>query len=200
MLNLTNIETEDGFYETDLSELEGADLTKLPEDLALHIFGSDLPECSIIRQGDILKIQIEEHIYSKYWFHKYHAKVFADAMLRAIRRLTAEGLPFSDAEIESDDVHLFVRWTLSEVSTIDSKDLRNNINLAFESVYGGGEADVFFLAEAKGRIRRSSGAAGIYAGKLTVDLAAMADADHQDDQPVVDNFVDNAIVTDADAV
>ncbi len=83
-----------------------------------------------------MKIQIEEHIYTKYWIHKFHATVFAEAMIKAVKRLTVEGLPFSDAEIESDDdIHLFIRWTLTVSASINSKTLQNKIHHAFDVVY-----------------------------------------------------------------
>ncbi len=37
-------------------------------------------------------------------------------------------------------------------------------------------------------------------GSLSINLAAVTDADHENNQLVIDNFVDYAIVTDADAV
>jgi hypothetical protein len=57
-------------------------------------------------------------------------------MMKAIKRLKLEGAPFSDEELdEEDEVHIFVRWTLTEPSNIDSKTLQENINLAFDSVF-----------------------------------------------------------------
>lgn len=136
MIDFSDIEDEDDFYETDLSEIEGTDFTQLPEGLVLHVLDDYFPECSISRQGQILNIEIEEHIYTKYWYHKYHASVFAEAMVKAIKRLKSEGLPFSQGEIENDDdPHLFVRWTLFEPTTIKSDELKSNINIAFETVY-----------------------------------------------------------------
>ena len=37
-------------------------------------------ETAIWREGDSLFIEITEHIYTKFWWHKYHAMVFAEAM------------------------------------------------------------------------------------------------------------------------
>jgi hypothetical protein len=127
---------EDDYYETDLSELDGTVFNDMPENFSIHLLADNFPECYITRKGDVLKIQIEEHIYTKYWFHKFHASVFADAMIKAIKRLTAEGMTFSDEELEEDDdVHLFVRWTLNEPITIDSNTLKTHIDLAFDYVF-----------------------------------------------------------------
>jgi len=124
------------FEEISFSELSNRDLTTLDENVSYNIFENNFPQCSITRLGDSLLIRIEEHIYTKYWFHKYHASVFATAMMKAIMRLKLEGIPFSDEELdEEDEVHIFVRWTLTEPSNIDSKILSENINIAFDSVF-----------------------------------------------------------------
>ena len=131
-----NEENLDNYEEISFAELSGLDLTTLPEGVSYHIFENNFPDCSISRNGDKLDIRLEEHIYTKYWFHKYHAAVFADAMIKAIKRLKIEGVPFSDEEFDNEDeVHLFIRWTLTEPATIDSKTLSENINLAFDSVF-----------------------------------------------------------------
>lgn len=139
MTDLNDIDHNDGFEDYEdisLAELSDLDLTTLPEEVAYHVFENNFPDCSISRHGDKLEIRIEEHIYTKYWFHKYHASVFADAMIKAIKRLRIEGVPFSDEELDNDDeVHIFIRWTLIEPTTIDSKTLSENINLAFDSVF-----------------------------------------------------------------
>lgn len=133
------IETEDdfdNFKDISFSELSDIDLRTIDESVTYNIFEDNFPQCTITRLGDKLLIRIEEHIYTKYWFHKYHASVFSEAMIKSIKRLRLEGVPFTDEELDQDDeVHIFVRWTLTESSSIDSKTLAENINLAFESVF-----------------------------------------------------------------
>jgi len=122
--------------EISFSELSEYNFTVLPENTTYHIFESNFPVCYVSRENDKLLIQIEEHIYTKYWFHKYHASVFADAMLKAIKRLTIEGFPFSNEELDNeDDVHVFVRWTLTESININSTSLSEHISMAFDSVF-----------------------------------------------------------------
>lgn len=136
MIDFTDIETDEGIYETDFSELGNTDLTTIPEDVTLHILDNNFPECYISRKDKNIEIQIEEHIYTKYWFHKYHAQVFAEAMIKAIKRLEKEGVPFSGSELDNEDeVHIFVRWVLTEPSNITTKKLFENINAAFNSVF-----------------------------------------------------------------
>ena len=133
---ITNEEDFDDLEDISFSEFSKFDLTKLDENVSYNIFEGNFPQCTITRRNDKLLIRIEEHIYTKYWFHKYHASVFATAMMKAIKRLQLEGIPFSDAELDDEDeVHIFVRWTLTEPSNIDNKTLSENINIAFDSVF-----------------------------------------------------------------
>lgn len=107
----------------------------IDESVTYYIFEDNFPQCIITRLGDKLLIRIGEHIYTKYWFDKYHASVFSDAMRKNIKRLILEGVPFTDEELDQDDeVHIFVWYTLTEPSSIDSKTLSENINLAFNRV------------------------------------------------------------------
>lgn len=130
------LDEDEDFQEITLAELKTADLATLPENISYQIFEDNFPACYISRDNDNLIIRIEEHIYTKYWFHKYHAYVFAEAMIKAIKRLKSEGASFSDAELDNDDeVHIFVRWTLTESVHIDVDKLAENINFAFESVF-----------------------------------------------------------------
>lgn len=134
--DIANEEDFDDLKDISLSELSWLDLTTIDENVSYNIFDDNFPQCTITRLGDKLRIRIEEYIYTKYWFHKYHASVFANAMMKAIKRLQLEGVPFSDEELDEDDeVHIFVRWTLTEPSNINSKALSENINLAFDSVF-----------------------------------------------------------------
>lgn len=136
LLELQSEEEFEDFQEISFSELRKLDLTTIPENVSFHVFENNFPECSITRQGDNLQIRIEEHIYTKYWYHKYHASVFAEAMIKAIKRLRIEGIPFSDEELDDEDeVHLFVRWTLTEATKIDPLILGENINVAFDTVF-----------------------------------------------------------------
>jgi hypothetical protein len=126
----------DDFEEISFSEFGNMNFENLDENITYQIFENNFPSCSITRLRDKLLVRIEEHIYTKYWFHKYHASVFSEAMIKAIKRLRIEGVPFSDDELENEDeVHIFVRWTLTEPVNINSKTLAQNINLAFDTVF-----------------------------------------------------------------
>ena len=111
-------------------------LAKLRRDEVLTMFESDFPETAIWREGDSLVIEITEHIYTKFWWHKYHAMVFAEAMARATKRLASEGNPFSLAEIENDDEpHIFVRWTVRLPKSSTSKNVIACTKEAYELVW-----------------------------------------------------------------
>ena len=122
--------------EASLDDLQNCDLSILPEGITLSVFESDFPEALIWRESESIVAEITEHIYSKYWWHKYHARVFADAMGRAVKRLEHEGHPISEATIESDeDIHIFVRWKLVLPSQTPGAELIESINAAFELVW-----------------------------------------------------------------
>jgi hypothetical protein len=133
---MENEDIFEDYEEISFSEFCKLDFTTLDENISYSIFEDNFPQCSITRLGDKLAIRLEEHIYTKYWFHKYHASVFAEAMIKAIKRLRLEGVPFIDEELDEDDeVHIFVRWTLTEPSNIAGNSLGENINIAFDSVF-----------------------------------------------------------------
>ncbi|MBW1999916.1 MAG: hypothetical protein JRJ29_18390 [Deltaproteobacteria bacterium] len=122
--------------EASVGDFQDSDLSKLPENIAISVFESDFPETLIWREGESIVTEITEHIYSKYWWHKYHARVFADAMDRAVKRLEHEGHPISDATIESDeDIHIFVRWKLTLPRETSGTVLIDSIKAAFDLVW-----------------------------------------------------------------
>ena len=56
--------------------------------------------------------EIQEHLYTKFWEHKFSAYAFGEAMKRAVRRLTHEGHPFAEPSRDAEEVRIFVRWQL----------------------------------------------------------------------------------------
>ena len=119
-----------------LSELDGTIFKNIPEGISLNIFENDFPETFFWREKGKVIVEITEHIYSKYWWHKYHASVFADAMIRAVKRLQSENHPFREATIESDeDIHIFVRWQLELPETVDATKLIESIKSANNLVW-----------------------------------------------------------------
>ena len=91
---MENEEVFDDLEEIAFSEFSELDFTTIDEKVTYNIFEDNFPECLITRLEDKLQIRIEEHIYTKYWFHKYHAFVFAEAMIKAIKRLSQTVLSF----------------------------------------------------------------------------------------------------------
>lgn len=122
--------------EVDLATLRRKNLGGLSENLALHVLDDNFPECTIWREGLELVVKIEEHIYTKYWEHKFHGRVFADAMVRAVLRLGGEGHPMGHPEIDSDDdVHFFVRWQLALPTELGSEAVIEAIGASFDLVW-----------------------------------------------------------------
>ena len=108
---------------------------EMPEGVTVTVFDDYFPESAIWRENGQLVVEITEHIYTKYWEHKWHGRVFADAMLRAIKRFIAEGHPFAEGTIEnSDDPHIFIRWQLRIPATTTGKDLVEAVDAAYNLV------------------------------------------------------------------
>jgi hypothetical protein len=122
--------------EMSLNELKDVQFSKLKRGDCISIFESDFPESLIWCDGKNVLVEITEHIYTKYWQHKFPAHVFVEAMLRAIKRLRAEGHLFTLGEIENDDKpHFFVRWKVFFPKTIDARQLIKNTRIAFDLVW-----------------------------------------------------------------
>jgi hypothetical protein len=118
-----------------IAELKALDLKGMPEDIHIWVMDNYFPETTISRQGDILICEIQEHLYTKYWEHKFSAYAFAEAMERAVRRLGHEGHPVVNPTRDDEDVHIFVRWELElPVSTLP-EDVAESIKVAFDLVW-----------------------------------------------------------------
>jgi hypothetical protein len=107
----------------------------MPEGATVIVHNDYFPETTIWREGREIAAEITEHIYTKYWEHKWHGRVYAEAMLRAVKRFIAEGHPFKEGEIENDDdPHIFIRWQLRLPAATTGSELVEGINAAFDLV------------------------------------------------------------------
>ena len=70
-----------------IEKLKRLDLENMPEDVRISVMDDYFPETAIWREGEILICEIQEHLYTKYWEHKFSAYAFAEAMQRAVVRL-----------------------------------------------------------------------------------------------------------------
>lgn len=133
---------EDEPFEACKADLTPVDsFVEMPEGVSVTVVDDYFPESAIWRDGDQLVAEITEHIFTKYWEHKWHGRVFAGAMLRAIKRFIAEGHPFTEGSIENDDdPHIFIRWQLRLPATTSGQDLVEAIDAAYNSV--GSRADL----------------------------------------------------------
>ncbi len=119
-----------------IREFVALDLSRLTEGTVIRVLDDHFPECDIERKSDNLEIEITEHIYTKFWWHKYHASFFVDAMIQAVTRLQGEGHPFSNPTLDNDDeVHLFMRWTMQLPVQLGPATIADSINSAFKLVW-----------------------------------------------------------------
>lgn len=118
-----------------IEELMGLNLKEMPEDIAIFVLGDYFPETTLTRDGELLVCEIAEHLYTKYWEHKFSAYAFSEAMERAVRRLAHEGHPFSDPSLDAEDVHIYVRWNLSLPRDTQPEAVVESIKSAFDLVW-----------------------------------------------------------------
>jgi hypothetical protein len=112
------------------------DLGKMPVDAHARVLDSYFPDVTITRDGDTLVCEIEEHLYTKYWHHKFSAHAFSEAMERAVLRLAHEGHPISQpSREENDDVHIFMRWELRLPTDTNNAVVAESIKSAFDLVW-----------------------------------------------------------------
>ncbi|PYJ23826.1 MAG: hypothetical protein DME99_01730 [Verrucomicrobia bacterium] len=132
-------EIDDFFRKLDIADIPS--FTAMPEGLVVRLLDDYFPESTLSREDGTLVVEITEHIYTKYWQHKWHGRVYADAMLRAIKRFIAEGHPFREGEIENDDEpHIFIRWKIHLPVETTGQEVIAAIDSAFELV--GSRADL----------------------------------------------------------
>jgi hypothetical protein len=119
-----------------LEELKRLDLQGMPEDIRIQVLNNYFPETTLWRDGESIVCEIQEHLYTKYWEHKFSAYAFADAMLLAVRRLAHEGHPLSHpSRDDDDDVHIFVRWQLKVLASSPVQSITDSIKAAFDLVW-----------------------------------------------------------------
>jgi hypothetical protein len=118
-----------------IEELKSLKLKDMPEDVDFRVLDDYFPETTIRREGEFLICEIEEHLYTKYWEHKFSAYAFAEAMERAVRRLSREGHPFAKPSRDDEDVHIFVRWQIQVPRDIESEAVAESVKSAFDLVW-----------------------------------------------------------------
>jgi hypothetical protein len=118
-----------------IEELKSLDLASLPQDVSIWIMDNYFPETRVSREGEWLNCEIEEHLYTKYWEHKFSAYAFSEAMERAVTRLMHEGHPFSHPTRDAEDVHIFVRWRLQLPLQTSVDALVASVKAAFDLVW-----------------------------------------------------------------
>jgi len=125
----------DDFEPIGIEKLRRLDLTRLPKGIRVHVMDNCFPEATISREGLSFVCEIHEHLYTKYWEHKFSAYAFAEAMEHAVLRLGHEGHPLAKPTRDDEDVHIFVTWQLRLPSSISSDEIIVSIRAAFDLVW-----------------------------------------------------------------
>jgi hypothetical protein len=118
-----------------VENLKRLDLERMPDDIQISVMNDYFPETTLWREGEFLVCEIQEHLYTKYWEHKFSAYAFAEAMERAVRRLAHEGHPFAEPSRDDEDVHIFVRWQLQLRRHTPADLVAESIKSAFDLVW-----------------------------------------------------------------
>jgi hypothetical protein len=118
-----------------IDELKRLNLPDMPEDVRVWVRDNYFPETTMWRKGEVLICEFQEHLYTKYWEHKFSAYAFAEAMERAARRLAHEGHPLANPSRDDEDVHIFVRWQLRLSRGTKPELVVESIKAAFELVW-----------------------------------------------------------------
>jgi hypothetical protein len=118
-----------------IEELKRLNLLDMPEDIRIWIMDNYFPETTVWREDEVLICEIQEHLYTKYWEHKFSAYAFAEAMERAARRLAHEGHPLAKPSRDDEDVHIFVRWQLRLPCSTKPEIVVESIKSAFDLVW-----------------------------------------------------------------
>lgn len=118
-----------------IEQLKSLNLSEMPEDVSVLVMDDYFPETTVSREGEFLVCEIQEHLYTKYWEHKFSAYAFAEAMERAVRRLAHEGHPLSDPSRDDEDVHVFMRWNLRLPRDTPPDAAVESIKSAFDLVW-----------------------------------------------------------------
>ena len=111
-------------------------LERLPEEASLLVHGDEKPTLWISREGSTVCVQVEWMDRAGFWDHKYTLRVFTEAMVRAVRRLAAEGWPYKDGEVEASDPDYFrVTWTIPFEASLPARQVLETVERAFNEVW-----------------------------------------------------------------
>ena len=124
----------------DLDWLDSLPLAEMPEDISIWVVDNYFPDTCITRKGEFIVCRLEDHIYTKYWKHKYSAYAFSNAMRRAVQRMAQEGFAFSNPSVDDEDVHIYIRWSLAMPRETPASNVIASVKDAFDLVYARAES------------------------------------------------------------
>lgn len=65
-------EDDDFFRKSDIADI--ASFTEMPQGVVVRLLDDYFPEAALWRENGELVVEITEHIYTKYWQHKWHGR------------------------------------------------------------------------------------------------------------------------------
>jgi len=103
---------DDGRVEVQVDDLKGFNISSIPDGFFLEL----LEENTIAFQGSNKEhagiVGMEIHIYRKYWYHKFGASQYVNAMKKAIEIRKESDKDVEFFGIEDDGAHIFLQYNI----------------------------------------------------------------------------------------
>src|SRR4030042_2972985 len=112
IINGKEFYANDGLIDIEVEDLKGFNIGSIPEGFLLHLFDGDY-EWFISHNDEHVGIaENGNHIYRKYWDHKFGALEYVNAMEKAVKLRNKTNKDVGDSDIEDDGAHIFFRFSL----------------------------------------------------------------------------------------
>lgn len=103
---------EDGLVDVEVEDLKGFNLSSIPEGFLLHLFDGYYDWFIQSNAEHVGIAEIENHIYRKYWDHKFGALEYVNAMEKAVKIRNNTNKDVEADRIEDDGAHIFFHFCL----------------------------------------------------------------------------------------
>lgn len=106
---------DNGRVEVEVDDLKGFNISSIPDGFFLSLFEEnmiDFQGASLNDDGYAGTAFIENQIYRKYWYHKFGASQYVNAMKKAIEIRKESDKDAEFLEIEDDGAHIFLRYNI----------------------------------------------------------------------------------------
>lgn len=106
---------DNGRVEVQIDDLKGFNISSIPDGFFLSLIEEniiDFEGASSSKDGYAGTAFIETHIYRKYWYYKFGASQYVNAMKKAIEIRKESDKDAEFLEIQDDEAHIFLRYNI----------------------------------------------------------------------------------------